>query len=148
MDRTTETLARYATTLRYADLGARAIQAAKRRLIDALGCAIGGHESAPAAIARRLAPVWSGAPSARLLGDGRTTTPEAAAFANSVMIRFLDANDTYIARGSGHPSDMLGALLAAAEVTGASGRQLVLAIVAGHEVFGAMADQVSLRDRG
>ena len=26
------------------------------------------------------------------------------------MIRFLDANDTYITRGSGHPSDMLGAL--------------------------------------
>ena len=67
MDRTTETLARFATTLRYADLGAPAIQAAKRRLIDSLGCAIGGHGSEPAAIARRLAPVWNGAPSARLL---------------------------------------------------------------------------------
>src|SRR4030095_7637849 len=100
MDRTTETLARYANTLRYGDLGASAVQAAKRRLIDSLGCAIGRHGSepaahagrpvsarpaappgatagAPAAIARRLAPVWSGAPSARLLGDGRATTPEA-----------------------------------------------------------------------
>jgi 2-methylcitrate dehydratase len=64
------------------------------------------------------------------------------------MIRFLDANDTYIARGSGHPSDMLGALLAAAEWQGASGRDLLLAMVAGYEVFGALADQVSLRDRG
>src|SRR5262244_1299901 len=148
MDRTTETLARYATTLRYADLGAPAIHAAKRRLIDSLGCAIGGHGSEPAAIARRLAPVWNGAPSARLLGDGRATTPEAAAFANSVMIRFLDANDTYIARGSGHPSDMLGAVLAAAEAAGASGQDLLLATVVGYEVFGAMADQVPLRDRG
>jgi len=148
MDRTTETLARYATTLRYADLGAPAIQAAKRHLIDSLGCAIGGHGSEPAAIARRLAPVWNGAPSARLLGDGRATTPEAAAFANSVMIRFLDANDTYIARGSGHPSDMLGAVLAAAEAAGASGQDLLLATVIGYEVFGAMADQVPLRDRG
>src|SRR5262244_1790544 len=148
MDRTTETLARYATTLRYADLGAPAIHAAKRRLIDSLGCAIGGHGSEPAAIARRLAPVWKGAPSARLLGDGRATTPEAAAFANSVMIRFLDANDTYIARGSGHPSDMLGAVLAAAEAAGASGQDLLLATVVGYEVFGAMADQVPLRDRG
>src|SRR2546428_555628 len=95
-----------------------------------------------------MAPAWSGAPSARLLGDGRPTTPEAAAFANSVMIRFLDANDTYIARGSGHPSDMLGALLAAAELQAASGKDLVLATVAGYEVFGALADQVSLRDRG
>src|SRR3989442_634515 len=148
MDRTTETLARYATSLRYADLSASTVQAAKGHLIDSLGCAIGGYGSEPAAIARRVAPAWRGAPSARLLGEGRTTTPDAAAFANSVMIRFLDANDTYIARGSGHPSDMLGALVAAAECQGASGKDLLLAIVAGYEVFGALADQISLRDRG
>jgi len=148
MDKTTETLSRYVTSLRYADLSPRTVQEAKRHLIDSLGCAMGGYSSEPAAIARRVSPAWSGAPSARLLGDGRPTTPEAAAFANSVMIRFLDANDTYIARGSGHPSDMLGALLAAAELGGASGKDLLLATVAGYEVFGALADQVPLRDRG
>jgi len=95
-----------------------------------------------------MAPEWNGRPSARILGEGRSTTPEAAAFANSVMIRFLDANDTYITRGSGHPSDMLGALLAAGEAQGVSGRDLLLATIAGYEVFGALADQVSLRDRG
>src|SRR2546427_5990542 len=147
MDRTTETLARYATSLRYADLSASTVQAAKGHLLDSLGCAIGGYGSEPAAIARRVAPAWRGAPSARLLGEGRTTTPEAAAFANSVMIRFLDANDTYIARGSGHPSDMLGALLAA-EVAAASGQDLLLATGIGYEGFGALADQVALRDRG
>jgi len=148
MDKTSETLSRYVTSLRYADLSPRTVQEAKRHLIDSLGCAMGGYRSEPAAIARRMAPAWSGAPSARLLGDGRPTTPEAAAFANSVMIRFLDANDTYIARGSGHPSDMLGALLAAAELGSVSGNDLLLATVAGYEVFGALADQVPLRDRG
>ncbi len=121
---------------------------ATRHLIDSLGCALGALESEPGVIARRVAPAWGGVPSARLLGEGRATTPEAAAFANSVMVRFLDANDTYITRGSGHPSDMLGALLAAAEWQGASGRDLLRAVVAGYEVFGALADQVSLRDRG
>jgi 2-methylcitrate dehydratase len=148
MDNTTEVLSRYVTSLSYEDLGPRTIQEAKRHLIDSLGCAMGAYGSEPAVIARRVAPAWSGAPAARLLGEGRATTPEAAAFATSVMIRFLDANDTYIARGSGHPSDMLGALLAAADVTGASGKDLLVAMVAGYEVFGAMADQVSLRDRG
>ena len=148
MDKTTEALARYATSLRYEDLGPRTVQEAKRHLIDSLGCAMGGYGSEPAVIARRVAPAWSGAPSARVLGEGRPTTPEAAAFANSIMIRFLDANDTYIARGSGHPSDMLGALLAAAELRAASGKDLLLATVVGYEVFGAMADQVPLRDRG
>jgi 2-methylcitrate dehydratase len=148
MDSTTETLARYTTSLRYEDLGPRTVHEAKRHLIDALGCALGAFGSEPAVIARRLAPAWSGVPSARLLGEGRSTTPEAAAFANSVMIRFLDANDTYIARGSGHPSDMLGAVLAATDWTAAFGKALLLATIAGYEVFGAMADQVPLRDRG
>ena len=148
MDRTTEVLSRYVTSLRYEDLSLPAIHEAKRHLIDSLGCAIGGYGSEPAVIARRMAPAWGGTPSARILGEGRSTTPEAAAFANSVMIRFLDANDTYITRGSGHPSDMLGALLAAGEAQGVSGRDLLLATIAGYEVFGALADQVSLRDRG
>src|SRR5687767_8723263 len=148
MDRTTEALARYVVSLRYEDLSPRAIHETKRHLLDSLGCAVGGYAGEPSVIARRMAPVFSGNPSARLLGEGRSTTPEAAAFANSVMIRFLDANDTYVARGSGHPSDMLGALLAAAEAQGASGKALLLATVAGYEVFGALADQVSLRDRG
>src|SRR5215470_563280 len=148
MDRTTETLARYATSLRYGHLSPSAVKDAKRHVIDSLGCAMGGATSEPAVIARRVAPAAPGAPSARLLGDGRATTPEAAAFANTAMIRFLDANDTYISRGSGHPSDMLGAILAAAEVAGASGTDFLLATVLGYEVFGALADQVSLRDRG
>jgi 2-methylcitrate dehydratase len=148
MDRTTETLARYVTSLRYADLGPRTVEEAKRHVIDSLGCAMGGSASEPAVVARRVAPPSGGGPSARLLGDGRASTPEAAAFANSVMIRFLDANDTYITRGSGHPSDMLGALLAAAELAGASGKDFLLATAAGYEVFGALADQVPVRDRG
>src|SRR5215470_557858 len=148
MDRTTETLARYVTSLRYGDLSPSAVKQAKRHVIDSLGCAIGGYGSEPAIIARRVAPAVGGGPAARVLGEGRLTTPEAAAFANSVMIRFLDANDTYITRGSGHPSDMLGALLAAAELAGASGKDFLLATAAGYEVFGALADQVPVRDRG
>src|SRR5215471_8795673 len=130
MDRTTETLARYVTSLRYGDLSPSVVKEATRHVIDSLGCAIGGSGSEPALIARRVAPAAAGGPSARVLGEGRPTTPEAAAFANSVMIRFLDANDTYITRGSGHPSDMLGAILAAAEVQGASGKDFLLATAA------------------
>src|SRR5437870_12242885 len=148
MDRTTGTLGRYVTSLRYEDLGPRTVQEAKRHVIDARGCAMGGAAGGPAVVARRVGPASSGAPSARLLGDGRATTAEAAAFASSVMIRFLDANDPYIPRGSGHPSDMLGAILAAAEMQGASGKEFLLATVAGYEVFGALADRVALRDRG
>ncbi len=64
------------------------------------------------------------------------TTPEYAAFANGVMIRYLDYNDTYHARGgSGHPSDLLGAILAVAEPQHASGRQFLLGLHTAYEVF-------------
>jgi 2-methylcitrate dehydratase len=148
MDKTTEALARYAASVRYSDLSAATVAAAKRHIIDTLGCAMGGHGSEPADIARRLARSNSGTPGARLLGDGTRTSVQMAAFANSVMIRYLDANDTYIARGSGHPSDVFGALLAAADAQGASGKALITATVAAYEVFGALADAVGLRDRG
>src|SRR5207249_11267482 len=113
MDRTTETLSRYATSLRYGDLSPSAVKEAKRHIIHSPGCAMGGATSEPAAIARRLAPAWAGAPAARLLGDGRAPAPEAAAFAHTALMRLLDANDTYLSPGSGPPSDVLGATLAA-----------------------------------
>src|SRR5262249_52327469 len=126
MDRTTEKLARYVTSLRYGDLSPSTVKETKRHVIDSVGCALGGSASGPAHIARRVAPAVAGGPAARIVGERHPTTPEAAAFANSAMIRFLDANDTYITRGSGHPSDMLGAILAAAEAEGASGKDFLL----------------------
>src|SRR3989442_15488736 len=99
MDKTTQTLSGYVTSLRYADLSPHTVQEAKRHLIDSLGCAMGGYSSEPAAIARRVSPAWSGAPSARLLGGGGAATAGAPGFAHSGMIRVLAANDPYNPRG-------------------------------------------------
>jgi 2-methylcitrate dehydratase len=107
-----------------------------------------GYKSKAAAIARRLAANSTGTPAAHLLGDGRNTTMEMAAFANGVLVRYLDANDSYMSVGSGHPSDLFAAVLAAADALGASCKDLILATVAGYEVFGGLADQVPLRERG
>ena len=63
-----------------------------------------------------------------------------AAFANAIMVRYLDANDTYISpiNGTGHPSDMIPGLLAVAEAYGSSTRELIAAVVVAYEVFGAL----------
>src|SRR5262245_20077527 len=102
MDNTTRTLASYVAGLNYGRLPAGTVRELKRRLLDAIGCAIGGYPSQPAEIARRMAAAASGEPPARLLGSGAKTSMEMAAFANAVMVRYLDCNDTYIAKGSGH----------------------------------------------
>ena len=148
MDQTTLTLANYAAALTYDQLTAGALKELKRRLIDAIGCAIGGYASEPAAIARQLAAGSSGQPAARVLGSGGVTSMEMAAFANAVMVRYLDCNDTYISKGSGHPSDMMPACLAVAEAYRASGRDTLTAIAAAYEIFTALADVIGLRDRG
>ena len=148
MDKITRTLANYVTSLRFEQLSAGAMRHAKTRLIDSIGCAMGGYSSEAAAIARQIAADNSGRPAARILGCGASTSMEMAAFANAVMVRCLDYNDTYISMGSGHPSDMIPACLAVAEAHRASGRDTLLAITAAYEVFTAIADAVCLRDRG
>lgn len=148
MDKTTQTLATYAAGLTYDDLTPGAVRELKRRLVDSIGCAIGGYSSEPAAIARELAGATSGRPAARVLGAGSPTSMEMAAFTNAVMVRYLDCNDTYVSKGSGHPSDMIPACLAVAEAHGAGGKQTLASIAAAYEVYTGLADVIGLRDLG
>lgn len=148
MDKTTDRLASYVTSLSYENLTPAAIHETKKRLIDSFGCAIGAYNSEPALIARKLAATSKGVPPARVLGSGHLTSMEMAAFANSVMVRYLDFNDTYISTGGGHPSDMVPAILAVADGHHASGKEVLVATIAAYEVFGALADVVPIRDKG
>jgi 2-methylcitrate dehydratase len=148
MDRTTQTIAAYAAALSVDDLTPACVDAARIRLLDSVACAIGGFDTPPAHIARTLASTIRSARGARVLGTGTMTAPDLAAFTNTVMLRALDYNDTYVSRGSLHPSDLIPAALAAAEMMRASGAQLGLAIVLGYELAGAMSSAVNLREGG
>ncbi|HEV7394027.1 MAG TPA: MmgE/PrpD family protein, partial [Burkholderiales bacterium] len=140
MDNTTRTLANYVAGLKLADLSPSALHETKRRLIDAIGCGIGGYSNEPASIARQMAAENSGQPPARLLGSGALTSIEMATFANSVMVRYLDCNDTYVSKGSGHPSDMIAASLAMADAFHVDGKNTLLSIATAYEVYTALAD--------
>ena len=135
-----ENLGAYASTLKYEDLPAEVTHQVKRFIIDTLGCAFGGYTSEPARIARDLAGLVSSSQPATILCSGQKTSIDLAAFANDVMIRYLDFNDGYIAKGSGHPSDSIAALLSAAEVARAGGRDLIVATVLAYEVFCGICD--------
>jgi 2-methylcitrate dehydratase len=144
MDATTEHLSDYVCRLTPEDVSPAAVHQVERTVIDALGCAVGARDSEPAAIARRLAARVQGQPPARVLACRQATSIDMAAFAGTVLVRYLDCNDTYAARGTGHPSDMIPAILAVADGHGASGRAVVTAIVAAYEVFCRLADRVAL----
>jgi 2-methylcitrate dehydratase len=137
-----ETLARYATELRYEDLPEDVIRIAKRSILDTVGCAFGGYAAGPSKIAVKLASDVSSKQAATVLIGGIKTSPDLAVFANGVMIRYLDFNDAFVSltHGAGHPSDTIAALLTSAELTARSGRDLVTATVLAYEVFCKIAD--------
>jgi len=137
-----ETLARYATELRYEDLPEDVIRIARRSILDTVGCAFGGYAAGPSKIAIKLADDVSSKRPATVLFSGIKTSPDLAVFANGVMIRYLDFNDAFVSltHGAGHPSDTIAALLTSAETAGRSGRDLVTATVLAYEVFCKIAD--------
>ena len=148
MDKTTEKLASYATGVRYEDLTPAAVRATEKLLIDSIGCAIGGYDSEPARIARRVAERSSSLPPARVWGSGSRSSIEAAAFANGVMVRYLDFNDTYMSLEVAHPSDAIPAILAVAESRHASGKDTLRALVTMYEVFASFADACNIFNKG
>jgi 2-methylcitrate dehydratase len=142
MDRTTQLLSSYACDLEYEDLSPQTVHQVKRTVIDTLGCALGGYLSEPAKIARVLAGGVTSTTPSRILGTQDYSSMDLAGFANGIMVRYLDCNDSYFSPGGGHPSDMIPAALAAADTFKAHGRDLITAIALAYEVFCRISDQV------
>jgi 2-methylcitrate dehydratase len=133
MDQILASLADFSSSLKYRDLPANVVTVSRERMLDAVACAISACHSEPVEIARSLVTLAARAElSGRMLGTKKPVAADAAAFVNSCMIRNLDLND--IIQG-GHPSDSLGALLAVAPQIGASGEQLITAMVVSYEIF-------------
>lgn len=143
-----ERLARYSAMLSYGDLPAGVVHEAKRRILDSLGCAFGAWNAAPCRIARRAAQGVTMPGGATLWGTTHRTLPELAVFANGTLIRYLDFNDTYLAKEPAHPSDNIAAVLAAGEYVGASGRRVLLGIALAYEIQCRLCDAAALRPRG
>ncbi len=139
----------YAANLRYEALPPEVIKTAKRVIIDSIGCALGGYDSAPEKIARDLADMAGSKQPATVMVSGIQTNPDLATFANGVMIRFLDYNDGYTSTGeSGHPSDSIAAVLTAAEINKRTGRDVIIATVLAYEMFCRICDEADLKPLG
>ncbi len=143
-----EDIAGFGAGLKFSDLPDTVVHEAKRRIIDALGCAMGAYNSPLLhAIMESAQTVKDGGKSS-IIGCGRGYSPDFAAFANGAMIRYLDFNDTYLSKEPAHPSDNMAACLAASEAYGRSGKDFITALVAAYEVQMSLCDAASLRVKG
>jgi 2-methylcitrate dehydratase len=141
-------LAQFVHDRRFEDLSAEAVLELKKRVLDSLGCAIGALPGEPVEKLRRLIDAFGGKPLARLIGGGRTA-PDRAAFYNSALIRYLDFNDSYLAKGETcHPSDNIGGMLAAAEYGKRSGRDFLTGLAIAYQVQCRLSDVAPVRAKG
>src|SRR6266568_5872017 len=127
-----------------------AFETARHCLMDTLGCALLALNFP--ACTKLLGPVVAGAivpGGSRVPGTKLELDPVTAAFNIGALIRWLDFNDTWLAAEWGHPSDNLGAILAAADYVSrqkvAEGkrpyvvRDVLQAMIKAHEIQGLLA---------
>jgi 2-methylcitrate dehydratase len=120
----------------------KSIAQAKLVLLDALGCGFAALDDECARAVVETLEAFGEKPQCTVLGHRHKTSAPSAVLANGTLIRVLDLND-YVTgahprsgtRG-GHPSDNIPVALAAAEFAGASGRDVIAAILLGYEIYG------------
>ena len=142
-------LATYGATLTYDMLPREVVDAAKRLLMDALGCGYGAIGSPAARIVEQTFRKSFGGPAvASVLGNKALTSAEGAALINGVLVRDLDLNDIYVGKEPSHPSENIPAAIAVCEEAGRSGRDLIETIVLGYEAQLALNDALAFGERG
>jgi 2-methylcitrate dehydratase len=141
-------LAQFVSQTAYEDLSENARQQLKLRALDSLACAVGALDGEPVRLVRQQIEDFGGKPHCTLIGGSRTA-PDRAAFYNSALVRYLDFNDSYLAKHETcHPSDNLGAVLAASEYGGKTGKDFLTALAVAYQIQCRLSDAAPVRDKG
>lgn len=138
---------------------AEAMETAKNVLIDTLGCGLLALRYPDCT--KHLGPIVPGTHvpnGSRVPGTQFELDPVQAAFNIGTIIRWLDFNDTWLAKEWGHPSDNLGGILAVADYISrknvSEGKEpltmedVLIAMVKAHEIQGVLALENSLNRVG
>lgn len=144
-------LAAYLLKVRYEDLPADAIENAKKVIASTLASAAQGSTIESARIVRDLAREQAGREDATAWFSEGLRLPLANAVRVNVMLSDAAASDDSDLRNIAHTGTIVTAVsLAAAEKAGASGRDVLAAMVAGYEASGRIGEAISpgLGERG
>jgi 2-methylcitrate dehydratase PrpD len=128
-----EELARFAVETKYEELPEQVVHEAKRVLLDSIGCALAGITTDKGKMTLALGRRLGGPGESTIIGVGDKVSCSSAALTNGELIMTLDY-DAIIYPGGHLPPHVIPAPLAIGESVGASGKDLVLAIVLGLEI--------------
>jgi len=143
-----EELAKFVVSSSFEDLSGQAVAQLKIRVLDALGCAIGAFSGQPVQSVLKVEGELGGFPLCTLIGGGKSS-PDRAAFCNGALVRYLDFNDSFLAKGETcHPSDNVASVLAASEYANASGRDFLVSLAVAYQVQCRLCEVAPVRDRG
>jgi 2-methylcitrate dehydratase PrpD len=126
--------AEWAMSLRPEDIPADVAAAAKRHILDGIGCALAAARLKEVPYAAGIARSMGDSDEASVLGEGIRGSEPAAAFANGVLIHALDFDDTHTGALVHATAATLPAALAVGESKESSGSEVLAACVAGYEL--------------
>ena len=133
-------LAQFLNKTRYSDLPPKAVEHAKMIIASTLASAAPGSLIGSARILRDLAKEHGGRPEATIWFDGTKLPAHEVARVNAVFSDAAASDDSDI-RNTAHEGTTLAAAgVAIAEHTGATGQDLLLAMVIGYEAAGRIGD--------
>ena len=131
----TRTLAAFCANVTLGGLPPAVVERTPLLLLDLLGCIVRARRDAAVAPAllQTVDALGLGTGECRVFGDTARYGTAGAAFLNGALGHALDFDDTHAA-GTLHPgAPVIPAAIAAAEMAGASGAEVLAAIVAGYE---------------
>ncbi len=127
-------LARFAKETTYDTLPKEVILQAKLCLLDLVGAACAGALALPGHVVTEIIEEAGGSPQAVLIGRKEKVPALNAALGNGLYAHSLELDDLHRSSILRPGSPIIPAALAAAEKVGASGKDLLTAIVVGYEV--------------
>jgi 2-methylcitrate dehydratase PrpD len=138
----TERLATFLAPIRFADLPADAIDAAKVFVLDLIGCALGALRTEEVRIASEVTQMLGGTPECSALGFAFKTSCQNAAYLNGVSAHVIELDDTHRSSITHVGAGVIPAALAMAERDGATGAAFLAAVVVGYEACLRVANAV------
>ncbi len=132
----TSQLAEFCANLKISDLAPEIVTRARFLVLDLVGNIVRARHDAEStnAFVSAVRAMGMANGNAGVFGDAARYTPTGAAFLNGALAHSLDFDDTHAA-GSLHPgAPVIPAAIAAGEMVGASGADVLAGIIAGYEV--------------